>query len=152
MSALLLMAVCPLVTWCVLGQIETHVAPPIDVIENTEGGRAELNFAASAAANDVASGGLTLEQFIPSLQPYLLLAGLVGVWLLGLRLVSGYVGTRWLRSGRTAVPFEFAEKALQIGRRLGIDATDRVFGCSRVSESLALGFWKPIVLIPACWL
>jgi beta-lactamase regulating signal transducer with metallopeptidase domain len=151
MAALGLMAVCPFATWVVLGQVEpsstTHSSirvPSEYDVESTS----EANVSATLASDS----GTTFKQLVPALQPYLLFAWLMGVLLLGGRLVTGYLGTLWLKNGRTKVPQVLANKAIEIGRRLGVNATGRVFACSRVAEAVAIGFWKPIVLVPVCWL
>jgi hypothetical protein len=66
--------------------------------------------------------------------------------------VSGYVGMLWLRGGRVTLGASMSSRVAMLGRRLGLDAAVRVFGSPRACEAVAVGFWRPIVLVPLSWL
>lgn len=85
-------------------------------------------------------------------QPYALAAWLVGVFVFGIRLTCGYGNALWMRSRRKALPIELARRIERLGRRLGLSAGARVFASERVREAAAVGFWRPIVLLPVAWL
>ena len=85
-------------------------------------------------------------------QPYVLLAWLAGVSVLGLRMVVGYVGTTWLRRQGRSIPNDLARRVAEIGRALGVNAAGRVLASERVRGAIAVGFWRPVVLFPASWL
>jgi beta-lactamase regulating signal transducer with metallopeptidase domain len=95
--------------------------------------------------------GVTHLDWLGTLQPYLLSAWVCGVVLLGIRLISGYAGTVWLRRGRATLPMAVAARVEELCGSLGIVAA-RVYASSRVREALAVGFWRPVVLVPLAWL
>ena len=74
-----------------------------------------------------------------------------GVLLSGARLTAGFLNVIWLRSGRIAVSTELADRSLALARRLRLK-TARVFASERIREAAVVGFWKPVVLLPASWL
>jgi len=85
-------------------------------------------------------------------QPYALAAWLVGVFVFGIRLTCGYGNALWMRSSRKTVPIELARRIERLSRRLGLSTAARVFVSERVREATAVGFWRPIVLLPLAWL
>ncbi len=88
---------------------------------------------------------------LPSIQPYLLMVWTFGVLVLGGRLVFGYLGTLWLRGRRDALPEPVALRVEELCRTFGV-ATACVYASPRVREALAVGFWRPVVLVPLAWL
>ncbi|MEX2025772.1 MAG: M56 family metallopeptidase, partial [Pirellulaceae bacterium] len=84
-------------------------------------------------------------------QPYLLALWLAGVCVLGLRLAGGLVGVWRVSQRRLPLPLTLAERVERLGKRLRIDALPRVFLSRHISEALAVGFWRPVVLVPAAW-
>ena len=86
-----------------------------------------------------------------NLQPYVLLLWLAGVILSGARLAGGFLNVVWLRSGRMAVPRELAHRASLLARKLQM-TSGRVFVSERVRQAAVVGFWRPVVLVPASWL
>ncbi|HUE72040.1 MAG TPA: M56 family metallopeptidase, partial [Pirellulaceae bacterium] len=86
-----------------------------------------------------------------SAQPYLLALWLAGVCVLGLRLAGGLVGVWRVSQRRLPLPRTLAERVERLGKRLRIDALPRVFLSRHISEALAVGFWRPVVLVPAAW-
>ncbi|MCX7826657.1 MAG: M56 family metallopeptidase, partial [Verrucomicrobiae bacterium] len=100
------------------------------------------------------SGGnslVSVAEVVRAAQPFLLLAWLAGVSLLNLRLFAGYAGTLWLRGRRQPIPRALAARAGQLARHLGV-AAGRVFASARAREVIAVGFWRPAVLLPLAWL
>ncbi len=85
-------------------------------------------------------------------QPYALAAWLAGVFVFGIRLTWGYGNALWMRSSRMAVPIELARRIERLSRQLGLSNIARVFASERVREATAVGFWRPIVLLPFAWL
>ena len=84
-------------------------------------------------------------------QRYCLLLWIAGVVLSGARLVSGFANTVWLRWGRTEIAAELADRSHQIARQMGL-TTARVFFSEYIREAAVVGFWRPVVLLPASWL
>jgi beta-lactamase regulating signal transducer with metallopeptidase domain len=131
LAAMGLMAACPLVTFVVLAPAVILPAQPL--------GQAVGHDAPLAAG------------LLQPAQPYLLLAWLTGVSLLSVRLFASYAGTLWLRRGRLPLPETLAARASQLAHSLGV-AAGRVFASARAREVIAVGFWRPVVLLPLAWL
>ena len=83
---------------------------------------------------------------------YVLFAWLVGVSILSTRLAIGFGVTLWSRVNLKPLSDEFEQRVRILGDRLSVDARQRVFACVRVGQAVAVGFIRPVVLIPASWL
>jgi membrane fusion protein, multidrug efflux system len=88
----------------------------------------------------------------PSVEVYVLLAWLVGVSILSTRLAIGFGVTLWIRVNVKPLSEEFEQRVRILSDRLSVDARQRVFVCVRVGQAVAVGFIRPVVLIPASWL
>jgi beta-lactamase regulating signal transducer with metallopeptidase domain len=95
--------------------------------------------------------GIAPVPVLTRLQPLFVGLWLVGVLLLAARLLVGYAATLWLRGDRKPLPAELALKVAWLGRRLGVATRCRVFLSSRIDEAIAVGCFKPLVLIPLAW-
>ncbi|MHC4877990.1 MAG: M56 family metallopeptidase, partial [Planctomycetota bacterium] len=92
-----------------------------------------------------------LQSAAETSQPYVLLLWLAGMLLSGARLTAGYLNVVWLRAGRIAISAELEDRSLILARWLGLK-TARVFASERIREAAVVGFWNPVVLLPASWL
>jgi|GEM_PF-869212 len=99
---------------------------------------------------ELAEGLPTLSHL--SMEVYLMMAWLAGVLFLSTRLAIGFGVTLWIRGQGKPLSEEFELRVRMLGERLGVDARRRVFACARVCQAVAVGFVRPIVLIPASWL
>lgn len=136
LGALLVMLALPVATCALLTQRE--LAQPTSAPLSTEALAAEpMGFAAPA----------TLSRW----EPLFVGLWLLGVLLLAARLLVGYAATLWLRGDRQPLPAELAVKVAWLGRRLGVTTRCRVFLSSRIDEAIAVGCFKPLVLIPLAW-
>ena len=88
----------------------------------------------------------------PSIEVYVLFAWLVGVSILSTRLAIGFCVTLWIRVNVRPLSDEFEQRVRVLSDRLSVDARQRVFACVRVGQAVAVGFIRPVVLIPASWL
>ena len=88
----------------------------------------------------------------PGIEVYVLLAWLVGVSILSARLAIGFAVSLWIRVDVRPLPAEFEQRVRILGDRLTVHARQRVFACVRVGQAVAVGFIRPVVLIPASWL
>ena len=93
----------------------------------------------------------TVAHVFQRARPYVLILWLAGVMLSGARLAAGVLNVFWLRAGRQPVSTELTDRSLKLARRLGLGAA-RIFTSERVREAAVVGFWKPVVLMPASWL
>lgn len=85
-------------------------------------------------------------------QPYLLVAWTLGVFLLGSRLLVGYAGVQLLRLRREPLSETLAARIAELGRRMGLAGRPRVFASRMAQAAMAVGFFRPVVLVPAAWL
>ena len=99
---------------------------------------------------DLQKGSATLLN--PSIEVYVLIAWLVGVSILSIRLAIGFGVTLWIRVNVKPLSDEFEQRVRILSDRLSVDARQRVFACVRVGQAVAVGFIRPVVLIPASWL
>lgn len=148
LAALCAMGLCPVVTFLAgdrpdSGEPAREVAPA-SAVAATEVAGSPREPAGAAQPPAWAS--------VQRVQPYVLLAWLVGVSVLGLRMVVGYVGTTWLRRQGRSISSELGQRVAEIGRALGVSAIGRVLASVRVRDAIVVGFWRPIVLVPASWL
>ena len=88
----------------------------------------------------------------PSIEVYVLIAWLVGVSVFSTRLAIGFGVTLWIRANVKPLSDELEQRIRILGNRLSVDSRQRVFECVRVGQALAVGFIRPVVLIPASWL
>lgn len=146
LGVLVVMLALPVATCVLLAQREparTMIAQP---------------YAASTQTLAAESIGLAAPQTLSSWQPLLtrwqpLFVGLwlIGVLLLAARLLVGYAATVWLRGGRQPLPAQLAGKVAWLGRRMGVATRCRVFLSTRIDEAIAVGCFKPLVLVPLAW-
>jgi len=174
LAALIAMGLCPFVTFSL---VDGYISPDISPERAAEGAalsdsdRPASRHAAGNSATTVTHPGATdraseitsttamgpqqlddLGSIIRRVQPYALGVWLVGVSVLGIRFVGGYANTLWMRGNRRIIPADLACRIEQLGRRLGLSGGARVYLSDRVREATAVGFWRPIVLLPLAWL
>lgn len=85
------------------------------------------------------------------LQPLIVLVWLSGVMLCGARLAGGLLNLYWLRIGRVPVAGPLAERSRRIAAHMGLDVV-RLYCSERIREAAAVGFFRPVVLVPTSWL
>lgn len=155
LSAMLLMGLCLPVTF-LLSSAETPVVTSTPSVASLPMGMASpaprVARTLPAPATTAPVSWTHVMELIRAEQPLLMLAWMVGVSLLASRLVLGYATTLWLRGDRRPLPPQLNARMAALGRRLGIRTAGRVFASARVRVATATGFWRPIVLLPLCWL
>jgi len=90
--------------------------------------------------------------FVSEATPYLVSAWMLGVLVFGLRLLCGFVGMRRLLRDRVELPDELLEVVRELGHTMRLAASPLVCGSRRVAEAMAVGFLRPVVLLPVAWL
>jgi beta-lactamase regulating signal transducer with metallopeptidase domain len=85
------------------------------------------------------------------LQPYLLALWFCGVVFFGSRLLAGTVGIAKLRRSRIPISRDLATRVERLGTRLRMNAAGLVFLSNHVTDAMALGLVRKLVLIPAAW-
>jgi beta-lactamase regulating signal transducer with metallopeptidase domain len=93
-----------------------------------------------------------MTDWLVTLQPALFLLWLLGCLLLNARIVVGWLATQGLLRSRERLSPEVSSRLARLGSRFQLRISDAVFVSSRVTQALAVGFLKPVVLLPAAWL
>ena len=88
----------------------------------------------------------------PEFQAIVLISWLAGVFVLGTRLLVGFGITLRIRANLNPVPETLELLARRLGQRMRVMAANRVFTSLRIGQAVAVGWIRPIVLIPAAWL
>ncbi len=91
-------------------------------------------------------------QILSVSQPYLLMLWSLGVILLSVRLLLGLACLSRVREGKTRVTEKVARRVVHLAKLLGFAKIPPAFSSLRVAEAVALGFMRPMILIPAAWL
>jgi bla regulator protein blaR1 len=90
--------------------------------------------------------------FVAAATPYLVSVWMLGVLAYGLRLLCGFAGTRRLLRDRVALPGELLATVRELSRTMRLASSPLVCGSRRVAEAMAVGFFRPVVLLPVSWL
>ncbi|WP_425617360.1 M56 family metallopeptidase [Anatilimnocola sp. NA78] len=141
LTALLLMLLALPTTWAWLGE-EPIAETTVAIVSSDE----------AIAAADARVTGSDFQAWFRTLQPVVFTAWLAGCLLLNMRLVVSWLATRSLLQTRVALPREVSSQLARLGWRFRTAIPRVVYASERVSEALAVGFFKPVVLLPAAWL
>lgn len=156
--ALAVMAVCPLVTFTALAvpAAPAALAPgPMPEIESSPRSAAPeppqrlSEDTVTAIPTHRASLRERLDGVLQASLPWALVCWMGGVLVLSVRLLLGFVGVhRW---GCNIEPLtdELAARIRVLSERLGMPGFSRVFVSRRAMEVVALGYLRPMVLLPA---
>lgn len=107
---------------------------------------------ALATSNNGALKHATASLHRPGVQRAVMTAWLAGVLILSIRLFVGFGITHWIRAHVTPVSGQINELAQSLGKRMRVKVGQRVFASMRIGQAVAVGFLRPVVLIPAAWL
>lgn len=77
---------------------------------------------------------------------------LAGVLILSTRLAVGFAMTLWIRTNVKPLAERFEQLVQKLGKRIKVNAVNRVYTSMRVGQAMAVGIIRPIVLIPTAWL
>ena len=161
LGTLSVMAVCPVVTFCVVYQPldsdeisrRYESADEQDLAAEVASMRETDDFESQSIAPHTgqrARAILNPSSSDTSFLPFTLMLWLAGVLLSGMRLLAGYFNIAWLRWGRVKIGADLALRSQQLATRIGLVNAD-VFTSDRIREAAVVGFWKPVVLLPASW-
>ena len=180
LSALIVMAACPLVTFVVVDVPGTAAVAGLETTTEAGGevsripgavtkhspierpvGEDRPPLGVSVAASDVEDSAHALfprtweaglRQTVDAMQPYAMMAWIVGVLLLAMRLSLSWLHVRWLAWSRRAIPVDRAARAAMLGNRLGLKNPPCVCVSDKIRGAIVVGLWRPLVLLPASWL
>lgn len=133
-----LMALCPVITFLGMG--------PVSVArEFVASSAADVSSASQLYADTGAFGyGLVTPEMA-------LCCWMIGVLLLSLRLLDGYRQLRRWRAETLDLPLALQTQIATLGQRIGLKSIPEVRLSVHVNEALAMGFWKPAILLPVSW-
>ncbi len=136
---LVLMVVAPIATYLLLKQPEP---PPATLVLTAE--------AQASAATPTALVQRVQTTLDPAL-PWLLATWMMGVLLLSTRLLGSWLRVQRLRRlGASPVPAEWHLVLSRLCRELGLTRTVRLLQSAVVEVPTALGWLRPVILLPAC--
>lgn len=179
LAALGAMALCPPLTLAVLavrssdvlGDVASRTSPVANeaakpaqaLVDGTLGG-AEFAGAGvplgEAAKPQAGQGGLDLAgvsvEEVRALEPWILAGWTVGVSLMCVRLLLSWISTIIVARSRKPLAQSLAVSRLpqtltRLCAALGVRRVPGVFVSRLVSDATAVGFWRPLVLLPAAW-
>jgi D-alanyl-D-alanine endopeptidase (penicillin-binding protein 7) len=94
------------------------------------------------------SSELLWMQSLTELMPQVVLAWAVGVLFMSVRLAGGLWWVRGLRRTACPAPASWQLRLEQLARRLGLQRSVQLLLSDRVSGPVALGLWRPLVILP----
>ncbi|HYV36317.1 MAG TPA: M56 family metallopeptidase [Gemmataceae bacterium] len=160
-AALALMGACPVVTFCWLGTgarfwVEPTPSAPLPpaaelakAIEHGDGERAPMAIAIPRA--NFGTEESRRANWFDGHQRWIVFAWLVGVAVLGTRLLLGWTWLQRLQRQLETVPEKLTQDGLRLCRALGLKPC-RIYGSRQIHEAIAAGLFRPIILIPVSWL
>jgi len=138
-AALLLMVAAPVATFLVLQRQGAQVEP------------LRLTVEATGALVPEVPLPLRLKAALEPLLPWLLGAWALGVMLLSARFLGGWARVQRLRrQGTTPAPAEWHLVLSRLCRELKLSRTVRLLRSAAVEVPTALGWLRPVILLPAC--
>ncbi len=87
-----------------------------------------------------------------SIVPWIVLGWIGGVLISAGRVVTGMYQTQRLRRSGSAAPTHWQDRLTTLARQIGLDWAVALRESSRVSVPTVVGWWRPILLVPAGFL
>lgn len=158
------MIVCPVVTFTI---IDIPISPNAEFATETESTQVVDNVSYTALpAGDILPEAETSSPALPTLtdsiplgerisgwlhisMPWILVIWMVGVVVLSVRLLMGFVGVYRWRHHLKPLPERLAQRVASLTERLGMQGFSRVFISPTVLQAMAVGYLRPMVLLPA---
>ncbi len=154
---LVLLAVTPLVTLCVIrSRAPLIVESSIDVAKSsTDRPAADLDRGSSYAQASAHVGSSTTHWLLSWLDEHC--NWVVSLWLAGsvlmaIRLGLAAIGIYSIVRRRQPIPAAVATTVDRLARRMAFRVQPAVYAMERVSQAMAVGFFRPMVLLPAWWI
>ncbi|MBW8040601.1 MAG: hypothetical protein FVQ85_11430 [Planctomycetes bacterium] len=162
--AFIAMIICPVVTFTA---IDIPISPNTELVTGAESAEAIATSTYTALpAGDIlpeaetsSPGITTLANSIPLSRrisdwlnvsmPWVLVIWMVGVVVLSVRLLMGFVGIYRWRHHLQPLPERLAQRIASLSERLSMRGFSRVFISPTVLQAMAVGYLRPMVLLPA---
>ncbi|MHC4464363.1 MAG: M56 family metallopeptidase [Planctomycetota bacterium] len=148
--AFLIMAACPVVTFFVLtigtpGVIEQEIA--IKAAEKPTGSNDRPSDEAHVSGDSVPSSKRRVD-YLYATMPWIVVGWLIGVCVLSIRLLFGFAGVYRWRRRLVPLPENLAQSIAALSERLGMPGFLRVFASPFARLPIAVGYFRPMVLLP----
>lgn len=159
------MIVCPLVTFSVIdipagldvefvvdaGTLEgvdssAHAALP--VVDVLPGADISMPIISEHAVAQSIPLGERMSGLLDVSMPWVLVVWMIGVIVLSVRLLAGFIGIYRWRNNLEPLPKDLADRVASLSDRLGMSGFSRVFVSPTVLQAMAVGYLKPMVLLP----
>jgi beta-lactamase regulating signal transducer with metallopeptidase domain/outer membrane protein TolC len=163
---LALLAICPLVTWCGISagsvaaiEVQTHSANEVgggDAVADAEVSATDSNIVRSKVVQStiqppdsrlhVAGAWLDRQRWL------IVTAWLTGICFMATRLLLGAIGLWTLAWRRQPIPPKVAHMVDRLSLQLTFRVRPAVYVVERISQAMAMGIFKSMVLLPASWI
>lgn len=123
------------------------VLPPNDILPD-----ADISFTMTskpAATTDSIPLHDRISDYLNMSLPWLLVIWMVVVFILSVRLVVGFVGVYRWRRHIELLPEKLGQRIVSLSERLGMQGFSRVFISPAILQVMAVGYLRPMVLLPA---
>jgi polysaccharide biosynthesis/export protein len=156
---LMLLATCPVLTWLVVsGGLVTASVAMVDAplqadngaVSEAIGGAQSRHVPSAIVPAD--SPGDVLRNWLWRQRPSIVSAWLAGVILMATRLALGGIGVWTIVRRRQPIPPETSRLVDRMARQLAFRVRPAVYAVERISQAMAVGVFKPMVLLPAAWI
>jgi len=162
--AFIAMMVCPVVTFTA---IDIPISPNAGLVTGAEFAEVVDSSSYTAlSAGDILPEAETSSPVIPTLadsiplgqrisdwlnvwMPWVLVIWMVGVIVLSVRLLMGFVGVYRWRHHLQPLPERLVQRIASLSERLGMRGFSQVFISPTVLQAMAVGYLRPMVLLPA---
>ncbi|MBI3838990.1 MAG: polysaccharide biosynthesis/export family protein [Planctomycetia bacterium] len=158
---LMLLAAAPLVTLLAVSVEPVATGAALLVAPNRAGNDAVIEAAADAAAqsSDRPSAILLadspfdmVKSWLRQQRPLIVYFWLAGAALMAARLILGGIGVWTIVRRRQPIPPETSQIVDRLARQLAFRVRPAVHAVERISQAIAVGILKPMVLLPAAWI
>ncbi|MHC4097501.1 MAG: M56 family metallopeptidase, partial [Planctomycetota bacterium] len=121
--------------------------PAVDILPEAETSMPIIS--SPVAMTDSIPLGQRISDWLNVSMPWVLVIWMVGVVVLSVRLLMGFVGVYRWRHHLEPLPERLAQRIVSLSERLGMRGFSRVFISPTVLQAMAVGYLRPMVLLPA---
>ncbi|MCA9137928.1 MAG: M48 family metalloprotease [Planctomycetales bacterium] len=83
--------------------------------------------------------------------PYVIAIWMIGVFCFSGRLLGGFAWLVFIKRSADRIPHELATRSSELAKRIGLPSAC-VFCSKRIVQAAAVGFFRPMVILPTSWL
>ena len=130
----------------VVGSISYTALPAGDILPEAD---ISSHVTPRPAATDSIPLSERISDWLHISMPWVLLIWMVGVVILSVRLLMGFIGVYRWRHHLESLPERLAQRIASLSEGLGMRGFSRVFISPSVLQAMAVGYLRPMVLLPA---